>query len=289
MRKRIKRINRRYTPSLRDAIENMVVKLITSKINSSSHPYVSLKYIEELLLGMPEFLDLCEQLDKEGREDIGKDHAGKIVTIIDSLVEKKVLTKTWKTEKVSGKPFPMVRPYDTQRDIRSNRSRSYADFSALRGHFRPQTKKVIGTLLMIIVAAIIVVLLCYRPSPNPTPPIVIEKNDEAFLYYTVWASDQTNEINFTSPYFDDTFWIHVVSIVDGAPGGLILGLYNNLLGKEESYRSRIIKLNPCVDQNFDGIDDNTGEPALSYGLPSHVMFGKYIAIRFEVLSIKKPT
>lgn len=67
-----------------------------------------------------------------------------------------------------------------------------------------------------------------------------------------------------------------------------MGLYNNLLGKEKFYESDSISLDKCIDENLDGIDDITGEPALSYGRSSDLLYNTNIMIKFKIFSISKP-
>ena len=67
----------------------------------------------------------------------------------------------------------------------------------------------------------------------------------------------------------------------------MLGLYNNLLGKGLNYDSGLIWLNKCVDQDRNGIDDNTDQPALTYGNSSDMYFNTCLMIQFRVLDIQK--
>ena len=84
-------------------------------------------------------------------------------------------------------------------------------------------------------------------------------------------------------------WIDVVPINDpilvNPEDGLILGLYNNLLGKAVGYQSPMIWLNKCIDQDYDGIDDVTGAPALTFGNSTNLYYNTCLMIQFRVLEI----
>lgn len=69
----------------------------------------------------------------------------------------------------------------------------------------------------------------------------------------------------------------------------MLGLYNNLLCKKKYDESGLIWLKRCVDEDFDGVDDNTGDPALTYGHPEDLYFDKCLMIEFKTLDIIKPS
>ena len=68
---------------------------------------------------------------------------------------------------------------------------------------------------------------------------------------------------------------------------MILGLFNNIIGKELFYESDFIWLDNCIDQNRDGIDDFTGEPALTYGNITDQYFNTCLMIKFKIISIQK--
>jgi len=118
-------------------------------------------------------------------------------------------------------------------------------------------------------------------------PITVGKYDTVEMDYTVWESDEAETYDQFNPVFDATVWITMIPITENDTTGLVLGLYNNLLGKGKYYESGLVWLNKCIDQNRDGIDDNTGEPALTYGNSTDQYFDTCLMIQFTILDIQK--
>ena len=79
----------------------------------------------------------------------------------------------------------------------------------------------------------------------------------------------------------------MVPITENDTTGLILGLYDNLLGKGMSFESGLLWLDKCIDQDRNGIDDLTGNIALTYGNSSDLYFNTSLMIEFKVLGIQK--
>ena len=115
----------------------------------------------------------------------------------------------------------------------------------------------------------------------------IQEHDVVKVDYQIWESNKYREYDVLNPLFDDVIWITVIPITENASSGLILGLYNNLLGKKKFYESELIWLDKCVDQDRNGIDDITGDIALSYGNGTDQYFNTCLMIRFKVLDIYK--
>ncbi|MBA7517400.1 hypothetical protein ES705_09453 [subsurface metagenome] len=118
-------------------------------------------------------------------------------------------------------------------------------------------------------------------------PIKIQKHDLVKIDYQMWESDKYKDYNILNPLFDDIIWITVIPITENSSSGLILGLYNNLLGKRKFYESDLIWVNKCIDQDRNGIDDITGDIALSYGNSTDQYFNTCLMIKFKVLDIQK--
>ena len=79
----------------------------------------------------------------------------------------------------------------------------------------------------------------------------------------------------------------MIPITENYSTGLILGIYNNLHGNGIFFESGLIWLNRCVDQDRNGIDDLTGDMALTYGNSSDLYFNTSLIIEFKVLGIQK--
>jgi hypothetical protein len=120
-------------------------------------------------------------------------------------------------------------------------------------------------------------------------PVAVSKYDSVEMDYTIWESDEAETYDLLNPVFDTIVWVTMIPITDNDTTGLILGLYNNLLGKGLYYDSGLVWLNKCIDQNRDGIDDNTEQPALTYGNSTDQYFNTCLMIQFKILNIQKFT
>ncbi len=140
------------------------------------------------------------------------------------------------------------------------------------------------TIIPVIVFCLIFVLLIMIFSNDTNN---IEKYDDVKIEYTVWVSDEDEDYNPLNPILDTTIWVTMIPITENSTSGLILGLYNNLIKKELYFESELIWLNRCIDQNRDGIDDVTGNLALTYGNSSDLYFNTCLMIQFKVLDIQK--
>ncbi|GAH54192.1 unnamed protein product, partial [marine sediment metagenome] len=116
---------------------------------------------------------------------------------------------------------------------------------------------------------------------------IVGKYDDVKIEYTVWVSNEDEDYNPLNPILDTTIWVIMIPITDDSTSGLILGLYNNLIKKELYFESELIWLNRCIDQDRDGIDDFTGNLALTYGNSSDLYFDTCLMIQFKVLDILK--
>ncbi len=144
-----------------------------------------------------------------------------------------------------------------------------------------KTKKIIKVSSIIVLIIGLIVLGVFFSKPTS---ILIKKYDLVTLDYQMWASDYTQDYDPLNPLIDETIVVRIIPITE-QNDGLILGLYSNLIGKAQYYESGLIWLEKCVDQNRDGIDDNTGEAALSYGNSTDQYFGMNLMIQFKILDI----
>ncbi len=140
----------------------------------------------------------------------------------------------------------------------------------------------IGIPIICIALVITVIFLLFIPAP-----LIINKYDSVEIDYTVWESDEAQTYDLLTPVFDATVWVNMIPITENDTTGLTLGLYNNLLGKGKFYESGLTWLNRCIDQNRDGIDDNTGQMALTYGNSTDQYFNTSLMIQFTILDILK--
>lgn len=101
----------------------------------------------------------------------------------------------------------------------------------------------------------------------------------------MWESDYAQGYDPLNPLIDETIVVMIIPITEDKNNGLILGLFNNIIGKILFYESSYIWLERCIDQDRNGVDDITGEPALSYGNSSDQYFSMCLMIKFKILSI----
>ena len=66
-------------------------------------------------------------------------------------------------------------------------------------------------------------------------PIIVSKYDSVEIDYTVWESDEAETYNQLSPVFDAVVWVTMIPVTENDTTGLILGLYDNLLGRRGLY------------------------------------------------------
>jgi len=122
----------------------------------------------------------------------------------------------------------------------------------------------------------------YISSPNEN---TVERCDLVTIDYQMWESDNAKNYDPLNPIFDEVIVITMIPLTEDPEKGLILGLYNNIIGKTLYYESDLIWLDRCIDQDRNGVDDMTREPALSYGNSTDQYFNTCLMIKFKVLSI----
>ncbi|MBA7541793.1 hypothetical protein ES705_34109 [subsurface metagenome] len=153
----------------------------------------------------------------------------------------------------------------------------------------PQLKeKVLQKVKLTLPIAVIIIIIFVSISLFLNIPTVnVEKYDSVKIDYTVWESDEAENYDALSPVADLVLWVTMIPITENDSIGLMLGLYNNMLGKKINFNSGLVWLNKCIDQNRDGIDDSTGQPALTYGNSTDQYFNTCLMIRFKILDIEK--
>lgn len=150
---------------------------------------------------------------------------------------------------------------------------------------KPAWKKIFYALgIVFFIASMAIGILNLSTNPN-----TVEKFDRIEIHYMMWEIEEDQIYDILDPELNSTDWITMIPITENETSGLILGLFNNLLGKKLFYRSGLIWLNRCIDQDRDGIDDVTGSLALSYGKISDDYYNTDIVIQFTIFKIKKET
>ncbi len=166
------------------------------------------------------------------------------------------------------------------REIKKDRGFSERFKILVKNH---RKKFVVPVVLFLIVFMIVYGAFLLRPVSSK-----VQKYDSVKIDYTAWESDENENYNELNPLLDTTLWVTMVPITENDTTGLILGLYNTLIGKKLFFKSDLTWLNRCIDQNRDGIDDITGAVALTYGNFMDLYFNTCLMIQLKVLGIQKP-
>jgi len=144
----------------------------------------------------------------------------------------------------------------------------------------------VGPVATAIGATALIIFIILGAMFYAQPVTGIEKDDEVKLQYTIWGVDDMEDTYGESDIlYDGAIWMKVEKITDSS-GGMILGLYSNLLDKEVGYKSEDIFLRACIDQDLDGKDDIDSSKALSYGVLTNQYYNQSIRIKFIVLNVK---
>lgn len=144
-------------------------------------------------------------------------------------------------------------------------------------------------ILILFTTVLIFGFILFESNISSPTENIVEKYDLVTIDYQMWESDNLKSYNPLNLLLDETIVVTVIPITDDKNNGLILGLFNNLVGKKLFYESDFIWLDNCVDQNRDGIDDIFDDKAaLTYGNSTDQYFNMCLMIKFKILSIQKP-
>ena len=142
-------------------------------------------------------------------------------------------------------------------------------------------------LVFLAISGILIITIFITFTPRETE--TIEKYDLVLLNYSIWA-EENHDYNYSNPVIEIyNATLNVSSRYnENAQDGLILGFYNELLGKSVGY-GRTFNINATVDLDKDGIDDLTNMDALGYGfLEDGLLYNTTIIINYKILAIQKP-
>ena len=140
-------------------------------------------------------------------------------------------------------------------------------------------------LILIVTASIFGIILFGNNTYSPIN--VVERFDLVTIDYQMWESDYAQGYDPFNPLIDEKIVVTVIPITEDKDNGLILGLFNNIIGKKLFYESGFIWLDKCIDQNRDGVDDIISDKAaLTYGNSTDQYFNMCLMIKFKILSIQ---
>ena len=150
------------------------------------------------------------------------------------------------------------------------------------------SKKYKQRILILITTVVVLGFILFESNISRTNERIVEKRDLVTIDYQMWESDYAQGYDPLNPLIDETIVVTIIPITEDKNNGLILGLFNNLVGKKLHYESDFIWLDKCIDQNRDGIDDITADKtALTYGNSTDQYFNMCLIIKLKILSIQK--
>jgi len=150
--------------------------------------------------------------------------------------------------------------------------------------YRKSRTSIWMVLIFLAISGILIIAIFITFTPRETE--IIEKYDLVLLNYSIWE-EENHDYNPVIEIYNAT--LNISSRYDeNTENGLILGFYNELLGKSVGY-SRAFNINATVDLDKDGIDDVTNKDALGYGFPEEdgILFNSTIIINYKILAIQK--
>lgn len=152
--------------------------------------------------------------------------------------------------------------------------------------YRKSRTSIWMVLIFLAISGILIIAIFITFTPRETE--IIENYDLVLLDYTIWA-EENYDYNYSNPVIEMyNATLNVSSRYDeDAEDGLILGFYNELLGKSVGH-GRTFNIDVSIDLDKDGIDDVTNNDALGYGFPEDgLLYNKTIMINYKILAIQK--
>ena len=152
--------------------------------------------------------------------------------------------------------------------------------------YRKSRTSIWMVLIFLAISGILIIAIFITFTPRETE--TIEKYDLVLLDYTIWV-EENHDYNYSNPViqiYNTT--LNVSSRYDeNVEDGLILGFYNELLGKSVGH-GRTFNINVTIDLDKDGIDDVTNKDALGYGFPEDgLLYNRTIIINYKILALQK--
>lgn len=263
----------------------MVIEFNPKKVYSNFFTFLKMKQFNAIDINDPSVFNSERFLQLDLKKEYFEEIIDPIRKYIQNFIEYKIIESNLGFKLNFNKLF-----YEIWKNYKDKyfRKKSFkkAEFSEKKRKFThtPSILTAIGVSFIVII--IILAFIYYSPKP-----LVIDKYDRIKIHYSVWESNEHRTYDIFKPIINQSIQVDVIAINDTSletpEVGLILGLYNNLLGKELYYDSDFIWLNRCVDEDYDGFHDVTGEPALSFGNSFNQYFDTCLIIKFKVLSIQK--
>lgn len=256
-------------------------------VSQFSHkPWFPQLRLESFLPQAQEFLRQLKNLKQQESLTLRNEYSKQISRLLMELEKDREIVVTHRSASLGR--VPIIEVYDYQKSkFKTKRTTGVIKRNRVKNWYvRNRVKSIL----------IVAVVFCLVGAPivahmsgvfAGSPPVVVEKFDEVQIYYLLWVSNQDQDFILEDPILEIIYNFDAVPCTENRERGVILGLYDNVLGKKVDYRSGFIWLKNCVDLNGDGIDDFTKERALSYGNESDALYNVCITIKFNVLEIVK--
>ena len=148
------------------------------------------------------------------------------------------------------------------------------------------SKKYKRRILILITTVVVFGFILFESNISDPNEQIVKKGDLVTIDYQMWESDYTESYDSLNPILDEILVVTMIPLAEDPEKGIILGLYNNIIGKGLYYESSLIWLDKCIDQDQDGIDDFTGKQALTYGNSTDQYFNTCLMIKFKIFTIQ---
>ncbi|WP_371805662.1 hypothetical protein [Candidatus Lokiarchaeum ossiferum] len=152
-----------------------------------------------------------------------------------------------------------------------------------------------GIGFVIIVVAVVILVINIdklNPAGEEEEIRVIEYGDSAILQFKMWVDTNDDGKVEWDEYHDPITNEEITPAMGGEVYPTIsetvepYGFYGEMVGMEQGQTKRFV-LEANVDDNGDGIDDNTGLKTRSYGKPSSPYYNTAIRYYIKILNITK--
>lgn len=144
-----------------------------------------------------------------------------------------------------------------------------------------------GSIFVAVIAVVVIVILNLDAfNPPGEDEIIFEDGDSANIHYKMWVDDDHDGIIEwvdIDPDYEDTFLATID--LNEIPPGLAPGFVHSLIGMEENETNRFY-LEANVDEDQDGIDDDTGRDVVSF-TGTHELSNTKLLFWLQILDIVK--
>lgn len=193
--------------------------------------------------------------------------------------------------------MPKHNPKLRKPDHGKRANRNQAEEEPYDAYQKDNTKYYMAAIVIAVLAIVVFMVVFVRDTDTVKR---VGPYDLVNLDYTVYTYEQYD--NGEEPTIRATNqWVNACSRYDSncrcgygsnesieyCAKSLILGFYNKLIGAKEGDIVNNYYIKACIDDDRDGVDDHTGESALSYGFKNDSLYDTDIILSFKIYHISK--